>query len=341
MLTTVVGYSPHDSITHTEGTVAVAAQREEPELKLVVDQKISVANEVVSLTLRPMEDVPLPRWTPGSHIDLVLPTGDVRQYSLCGDPDDGTTWRVGVLRDPSSRGGSVFVHDTLQEGDHIVTRGPRNHFELSPAKRYVFLAGGIGVTPLIPMAASVAATDAEWELIYCARSRASMGYIGELQERFGSRVTVNADDECGLFDIATRFREVEPETHVYACGPAPLLDALTAATQHWPPGSIHMERFEPLAIDTTNDSAFTVALARRGLELDVPADRSVLEVLKDAGVPILSSCTEGTCGTCEVAVLEGEVDHRDAVLSEEERASNEMMMVCVSRCRGRRLVLEL
>jgi ferredoxin-NADP reductase len=256
---------------------------------------------------------------------------------------DRTTYRIGILRDPHSRGGSTYVHETLQVGDVLEVRGPRNHFALEPSTSYVFAAGGIGVTPLIPMASEAAASGADFTILYCGRSRASMGFLDELNELFGDHLVVNADDESGLFDLAGYLREPRPGTMVYACGPAPFLDATIAAASAWPSGTVQVERFEPIEVDESSNVEFEVELASSGAVLTVPEDRSILQVLTDHDVRVLSSCTEGTCGTCEVGVLAGgdNIDHRDAVLSPEEWESGEMMMVCVSRCRRGRLLLDL
>ncbi len=293
------------------------------------------------LTLRSPSGDSLPDWTPGAHIDLVLPNGLVRQYSLCGPSADRRSWRIGVLRDVASRGGSEFVHSSLTEGDIVTVRGPRNTFELAPAENYLFIAGGIGVTPLIEMAREAERRGAEWSFLYCGRNAESMALLDELQSDFGDRLRVHTDAESGFFDFAGEFAQQRPSTTIYACGPGPFLDVITAATSHWPSGSVRFERFAPITIDGAINTEIDIELARKGRTLTVPADQSILQVLREAGVPILSSCGEGTCGACEVAVLEGKVDHRDSVLSEEEQQSNEMMMVCVSRCRGRRLVLDL
>lgn len=316
----------------------------EPEVgpirEVVVAAVERAAEDIVSVTLRSGTGEDLPAWSPGSHVDLLLPGDLVRQYSLCGSPADRATWRIGVLRERDGRGGSAYVHDLLRAGDRVRVAGPRNHFALEPAKRYLFLAGGIGVTPLIPLAEQARA-QGEVSFVYCARSRRAMGYLTQLERDWGADLVVNADDEVGLFDVAGYLAEPEEETLIYACGPAPFLDAVAEAARAWPSGALHVEHFTPAEHDTSGDTAFDVELSLSGRTLRVPADRSVLQVLRDHDVPILSSCTEGTCGTCEVPVLEGEIDHRDVVLSDEEKDSGEMMMVCVSRCRGPRLVLEI
>jgi ferredoxin-NADP reductase len=320
--------------------VRTAAATEET-FRVEVAEKTALSPGIVSLTLRQSANEDMPAWEPGAHIDLVLPNGLVRQYSLCGSVEDWRSWRLGVLREPVSRGGSTYIHDTLRVGDPLEVRGPRNHFALLPSPRYVFVAGGIGVTPLIPMAEQAERQGAAWVMIYCGRSREAMGYLDELQRRFGAHLIVNADDESGLFDVAGYFGTPRDDTLVYACGPTPLLDAISSATNAWPSGSVRFERFTPIKSDDSANVAFDVELARSGRTFTVPPDRSILEVLRGASVRVLSSCTEGTCGTCEVAVLRGTIDHRDSVLTPEEQETNEMMMVCVSRSRGERLVLDL
>lgn len=315
---------------------------EEPTFELVVTARTSMSRDIVSLTLSSPSTDALPIGEPGSHIDLLLPDGLVRQYSLCGPVEDRTSYRIGVLRDPASRGGSRYVHESLHPGDTVVVRGPRNHVPLVPSPRYLFAAGGIGVTPLLPMASEALRKGAEIVFLYCARSREAMGYLSELQQLLGERLIVHADEESGIFDLQAFFAQPQAETEVYACGPAPFLDATLLATQAWRAGTVHVERFAPLVFDEAENVPFDVELTRSGQVLHVPADQSILEVLTAAGARVLSSCTEGTCGTCEVGVVGGgPLQHRDAVLSDEERDSGEMMMVCVSRCSGARLLLDL
>lgn len=329
-------------MTHATLPTNDVATLGEPRFEARVTEKLQASPDVVVLTLQSPGDGDLSSWTPGAHVDIALPNGLVRQYSLCGSPEDLSTYRVGILRDPGSRGGSTYIHDELSVGDTVLLRGPRNHFELVPSSRYVFIAGGIGVTPLIPMATAALHAGHVIEFIYCARSRAAMPFLSELEERFGDRLRVHADDESGLFDLEGLFRQPRPDTLVYVCGPTPFLDATIRATNDWPSGAVHFERFSALELDEDSNVPFDVELARDGRVLSVPADHSLLAVLNDNGIRVLSSCAEGTCGTCEVAVLGGDrIVHRDAVLSPEEQASGEMMMVCVSRCAGGRLLLDL
>ncbi|MCX4438307.1 MULTISPECIES: PDR/VanB family oxidoreductase [Streptomyces] len=307
------------------------------ETELAVAEREFVADGVLSLTLRHPLGEELPVWEPGAHVDVVLGAGLERQYSLCGDPADRRAWRIAVLREPDGRGGSSYVHEQLGAGDKVRVRGPRNHFALAPAARYRFVAGGIGITPILPMLAAAQAAGAEWTLLYGGRTRDSMAFTGEL-ERYGDRVTIAPQDECGLLDLDSVLTGVPEGTLVYCCGPGPLLDAVEARC---PAGLLRVERFRPKVQETGGDGEFEVELARSGRTLTVPADASVLDTVRGAGVEVLFSCTEGTCGTCETDVLEGTPDHRDSVLTDEEREAGETMLICVSRCLGKRLVLDL
>ncbi|WP_416968126.1 PDR/VanB family oxidoreductase [Streptomyces sp. 4F14] len=311
-------------------------------LDLVAERKETVADGVVLLTLRAPDGRPLPQWQPGAHIDLVLGAGLVRQYSLCGDPADRSRYQVAVLREPESRGGSRHVHDALAEGEPVRVHGPRNHFPLVKAKKYLFIAGGIGITPILPMIAAVNATRADWTLLYGGRTRASMAFGETLQRAYGKRVSLRPQDEYGLLDLPALLGKPQRKAVVYTCGPEPLLAAVEAGCEKWPSGTLHLERFAPkqdLAAEPL--TTFEVELARSGRTLTVSEGMSVLEAVENAGVPVMTSCEEGICGTCETKVLSGEIDHRDSVLDEQERAAGDTMMICVSRAKGNRLVLDL
>jgi ferredoxin-NADP reductase len=317
----------------------------EHELELVLEHKEPVADEVVRLVLRRPDGGALPAWEPGAHVDLVLADDVVRQYSLCGDPNDLSVLEVAVLREDEGRGGSQHVHDKLVEGDIVLVRGPRNHFPLVEADRYLFIAGGIGITPILPMIAQVHASGAEWGLVYGGRTRFSMAFRAELEQRYPGRVTVHPMDEVGLLDLPTLLAEpgaTATDLAVYCCGPEGLLTAVEERCAGWPKGALHVERFAPKvgAIDGPRES-FEVELAQTGTTLTVPADRSILDVVEESGVQVLSSCQEGTCGTCETEVLSGVPDHRDSVLTDEEQAAGDTMMICVSRSCSARLVLDL
>ncbi|WP_419992635.1 PDR/VanB family oxidoreductase [Streptomyces boninensis] len=311
------------------------------ELDLVVTDRRRVADWVLALTLQHPAGRELPPWEPGAHVELLLRDGLVRQYSLCSRPADRGSWRIAVLREEAGRGGSAYVHDHLPAGARVRVRGPRNSFALRPAARYLFIAGGVGITPILPMAAAAEEAGADWSLLYGGRSRAAMAFLDELAA-YVDRVRVVPQDESGLLDLAPYARAPQPGTLVYCCGPGPLLDAVEARCASWPQGTLNVERFQPHTPSRTEaDNAFELVLARSGRTLTVPADASVLETVRAAGVEVLFSCAEGTCGTCETDVLDGTPDHRDSLLTEEEQRAGESMMICVSRCRGDRLVLDL
>ncbi|MEW2398213.1 PDR/VanB family oxidoreductase [Streptomyces sp. NPDC046862] len=312
---------------------------------LTVTARALAANGVVSLTLRRSDGGPLPSWTPGAHIDVILDGDDgghlVRQYSLCGRPAERGAWQIAVLREPQGRGGSAYVHDHLREGATVRVRGPRNNFPLRPAARHLFIAGGVGITPILPMVEAAAAAGADWRLLYGGRTRTSMAFLDRLTSH-GDRVLIRPQDEYGLLDLAAHLGDPEEGTLVHACGPEPLLEAVREQCAGWPPGTLGVERFAPArAAETGPTGAFELELARSGLTLTVPPDRSVLETVEEAGVAVDFSCREGTCGTCETDVLEGRPDHRDSLLTEAERAAGDTMLICVSRSCGPRLVLDL
>jgi ferredoxin-NADP reductase len=313
----------------------------EVDLRLRVDRRATGAEGVVVLDLRDPAGADLPEWQPGAHVDLRLPGGLTRQYSLCGDPADRSVWRIGVLREPESRGGSRHVHEELHEGAEVDVRGPRNHFPLVPAPRYLFIAGGIGITPILPMIAAADGAGARWELHYGGRSRRSMAFLESL-EQISGHLTLHPQDEVGLIDLDALLGTPQPDTLVYCCGPEPLLVAVEQRCADWPAGALHLERFAPKDVgEPVLTGAFEVELALTGRTLTVPPEKSILSVVEEAGVQVLSSCQEGTCGTCETAVLAGEVDHRDSLLTPDEQAANDTMFICVSRAACPKLVLEL
>jgi ferredoxin-NADP reductase len=328
-----------ETVQHRTTSVTVVASEFEADVR--VEDKRTAADGVAVLALREVNDHPLPPWTPGAHIDLVLDGAPTRQYSLCGDPADHHVWRLGVLRDPDGRGSSLYVHDKLQAQDTIRVRGPRNNFPLVDSPRYLFIAGGIGITPLLPMIAAAEAAGADWRLVYGGRQRASMAFLDELAG-YGDRVSVRPQDETGLLDLDGLLGTPQEGTRVYCCGPEPLLAAVEQRCAGWPSGSLHVERFSPKPMtEPARAEAFELVLAQSEVTVAVPPDRSILEVVEEAGIGVLSSCAEGTCGTCETAVLEGVPEHRDSVLSDEERQANDCMMICVSRSCTERLVLDL
>ncbi|WP_329457421.1 PDR/VanB family oxidoreductase [Streptomyces sp. NBC_01497] len=331
----------------------------EAEFPLVVARREAVADGVVRFTLAHPDGAELPAWAPGAHLDLLLAPGLERQYSLCGDPDDRSVLRVAVLREAAGRGGSQHAHDKLTEGSVVRVRGPRNHFALVDASRYLFVAGGIGITPLLSMIAAVAARGADWRLAYGGRSRASMAFAERLAARHPERVALYPRDEAGPLDLDGLLGVPRADTAVYCCGPESLLTAAEERCSAWPRGALHTERFAPrpeAAAGTAGGAAeaapggpasgtapgtFEVELAASGRTVTVRPDSSILQAVEEAGIQVLSSCREGTCGTCETDVLAGEPDHRDSLLTAGERAANDVMFICVSRCRSGRLVLDL
>ncbi|WTN46280.1 PDR/VanB family oxidoreductase [Streptomyces sp. NBC_00631] len=309
---------------------------------LTVVAKERAAEGIVSFTLAHPDGARLPDWTPGSHIDVVLPNRTTRQYSLCGDRWDAHTYRIAVLREPWGRGGSAYMHDELKVGDRVGVGGPRNNFPLVPSQKYLFIAGGIGVTPLLPMIRQAEFLSTDWQLLYGGRTRESMAFCEELATAYGERVHIVPQDERGLLDLAAWLGTPRPATKVYCCGPAPLLTAVEAACAAWPSYAMRAERFTAAAQTApVQRASFKVELRRTGRTVIVTPDVSVLELVRRAGVEVLSSCEQGTCGTCLTPVLEGRPDHRDSVLADHERAANDCMLVCVSRSCGDRLVLDL
>ncbi|WP_245635945.1 PDR/VanB family oxidoreductase [Herbiconiux solani] len=326
-----------------------------PEFELVVTEARSVAVDVLMLTLRAADPSagPLPEWLPGAHLDVRVQPGVERQYSLCGDPADREHYRIAVLREPDGRGGSEHLHAHAAAGTVLTARGPLNHFALVPpvaGARYEFVAGGIGITPLLPMLDAVSRAGAEFVLHYAGRSLERMPFVDELVERYGDAVSVYAADAGRRLDLGAFGRELAgvPDSaapgFVYCCGPARMLAELeaVAVSAGWPASALHLERFEAReATEPVRHESFEVELELSGMTLEVPPDRTILDVVEEAGVLVLSSCREGTCGTCETPVVSGEVDHRDSVLTPAEQESNEVMMICVSRAACPRLVLEL
>lgn len=329
---------PHE---RGESGEAVSRLTGETMTEAVIEAKDEASEGVVTLTLRPTSGMPFPAWQPGSHVDLVLPGVRTRQYSLSGDPADCATYRLGVLREAASRGTSEYVHAGLRAGDVVRVVGPRNHFRLVDTPRVRFIAGGIGITPILPMIRQAQAAGVDWHLTYGGRTRTSMAFLDELAA-YGDRVTIAPQDEVGLLDLPAILGEPRADTKVYCCGPGPLLDAVEAACAGWPRGTLHTERFaaKPLTEPVRAD-AFEVELRGSGRTLTVNPQTSILDALHDAGIPTVSSCAEGTCGTCETTVLEGVPDHRDSVLEDTEREANDCMMICVSRSCTAKLVLDL
>ncbi|SDU74855.1 PDR/VanB family oxidoreductase [Gordonia westfalica] len=308
-------------------------------VRVRVTARRPVADRVDEFVLSSASGEPLPAWSAGSHVDLVAPSGVVRQYSLC--PAGAGSYRVVVERRADGRGGSMSVHDDLAVADEAWISVPRNHFALTRALGYVFVAGGIGITPILALIDEARAAGRPWRLLYIGRSRAEMAYADELAAAHPDHVTVHESRVSGRLNLGEALAGLPRGTAVYACGPATMLDAVADACAPQPAVDSFTERFTAAIADRVPSEEFELSLAMSGVTLTVPEDRTILEALDGAGVVAPSSCREGMCGTCETGVVSGEVDHRDAVLSPEERSENESMMICVSRCTSGRLVLEL
>ncbi|WP_406009353.1 PDR/VanB family oxidoreductase [Streptomyces sp. NBC_00637] len=294
-------------------------------LRLLVTVRREIAEGVVQLRL---EGGGLPRWEAGAHLDLVLPSGLVRQYSLCGDPRDTSSYTVAARLVGDGRGGSREVHEQLREGTEVEVRGPRNRFPLVEAPSYVFVAGGIGITPVLPMLRALA-EGAEWRLLYAGRTRASMPFLDEIEKLGGEgRVTVVE----GRPDLDALLTDLPEGTAVYCCGPQGLMAAVQQRVPH-----VRLERFTAGAV--RDGDPFEVELGRTGRVVAVAAGSTVLAAVRAELPDTLYSCEQGFCGTCRQRVLAGEVDHRDELLTDAERADS--MLICVSRARGGRLVLDM
>lgn len=304
------------------------------------------ATGILSFELMRSDGAALPPFSAGSHIDVHLPGGLIRQYSLCNDPAEQLHYRIAVLRDPASRGGSVAMHDALEEGDIITISEPRNHFRLVRAKKTLLFAGGIGITPLLCMARRLNTMDADFALHYCTRSADRTAFREEITaSEFAANVQFHHDDGVAhqKLDLPALIAQPEPGTHVYVCGPTGFIDWVvqTASQQGWPGDQVHVEYFGASPHDTTGNKPFQVKLASSGALYDIPADKSVAQALQEHGVGIPVSCEQGVCGTCVTGVLEGECDHRDLYFTDQEKSLHDQFTPCCSRARGNLLVLDL
>lgn len=315
-------------------------------LAVTVVRKQQEAQDIVSFELARADGAPLPAFSAGSHIDVQVPGGLSRQYSLCNDAAEHHRYRIAVLRDPASRGGSVAMHDALQEGDVLHISEPKNHFPLHPAQRTLLFAGGIGVTPLLCMAQRLSAIGAEFTLHYCTRSPQRTAFQVEIAaSALAPRVKFYFDRGLSSQELHLESILATPDagTRLYVCGPPGFIDYVVGAAkaQGWSADQIHLEYFGAIPRDTAGDTAFEVRLASSGKSFTVQAGQSVVQALQAHGIEILTSCEQGVCGTCITRVLEGEPDHRDLYFTPEEHAKNDQFTPCCSRSRSRTLVLDL
>jgi ferredoxin-NADP reductase len=343
------------------------------DLRLTVTDRREVARDVVALTLMDPDAARLPDWAPGAHVTLRLTDDLAREYSLCGDRRDAHSYTVAVQRERSGRGGSAWIHDRLTEGAEVTVSRPRNTFRLTPAQRYLFVAGGIGITPLLPMIEAADAMGIPWRLLYLGHDRDRLAFASRLEDLgvngVGARPwpgataeqnrilegqgTASGDDgprsvfthvsaELGRCDLRRELGEHAEGRKVFACGPQSLLDDLTSIAEAWPPGTYTSERFSAAALPApARTTAFDVVLGNSGRRVTVPPETTVAEALRRAGTSVVTSCGEGVCGTCELGVLRGAPDHRDSVLDPGERESAGCFFPCVSRSLTDELVVDL
>jgi len=301
-----------------------------------------IAESIKRFELRHPERASLPPFTAGSHLPVVTPSGALRRYSLCNDPQEVDRYEIAVKREAAGRGGSIGMVDRLRVGDRIAVAAPRSEFSLAPrAKRFLFIAGGIGITPILSMMRHLATTGAApFRLVYLTRNAASTAFADVLASDFAAVTTIHHDegDPERAFDLWPLL-EKPTNAHIHCCGPRALMDAVRDMSGHWPFRAVHFESFGVDAATRSHDAPFEVRLARSSRTIPVPANQSILEALRAAGVHVRSSCEAGSCGSCRTGLLEGDVEHRDFVLGEDERTRE--IMVCCSRARSGLLVLDL
>ena len=319
-----------------------AESAEPPFMDLRVARKAQVAQDIWCFDLRHPDGAALPPFTAGAHLTVQLPDGMRRNYSLCSDPAYNTCYQIAVKRDAQGRGGSMRMADAVHEGALVPVSVPRNNFELAArASAFLFIAGGIGITPILSMMRQLRRTAAApFKLIYCTRDSAATAFGDLLADEFGGQVEIHHDhgDIDQAYDFWPVF-ETPGNAQVYCCGPRGLMDAVADMSGHWPSGSVHFESFGVDASAWAANEAFTVRLQRSDRRIAVAADQSILEALRACGQPVTSSCESGTCGSCRTGLIAGDVEHRDMVLGDDEKSSQ--IMVCVSRARGGELVLDL
>ncbi|MDN5925859.1 MAG: PDR/VanB family oxidoreductase [Hyphomicrobiales bacterium] len=306
---------------------------------MLVSARRPLTAQIEEFTLMPADGAPLPEYGPGAHVTVRTPSGAMRRYSLV-DESGGNAYTIAVKREPQSRGGSQSMHDAATPGSMLMVAPPENEFELVEADDYLLIAGGIGVTPIYAMARRIKQAGKSFRIIYVSRNADEAAYLDEMKEAFGEHLVVHHDegDPERLYDFWDHFEKPAP-LHVYCCGPKPLMEEIEAISGHWTEGRVHFEDFKPIEIVRADDVDFDVELARSGKTVRVPADRSILEAVRDAGVTTSSSCESGTCGSCKTRLIAGDVDHRDMVLMDEERRGS--IMICVSRAKSGSLVLDL
>ena len=309
-------------------------------MRMTVMKRRMLTPTIAEFTLGPASDAELPGYGPGAHITVQTPSGAMRRYSLIGPGDEPQTYVIAVKKEPESRGGSQSMHDEAVEGTELLVEPPENEFPLKNAPKYMLIAGGIGITPIYAMARQLESEGKSFRIIYCTRSPEETAYLDELKDEFGNKLLVHHDggDPDKVYDFWDHFAEPQ-NMHVYCCGPKPLMEEIKSISGHWPEGRVNFEDFKPVEIIRPDDIEFEVELAKSGKTVTVPADRSILEAVRDSGIPTVSSCESGTCGTCKTRLVAGDVDHRDMVLMDDEK--DDYIMICISRARSGNLVIDL
>jgi len=311
-------------------------------MPLRVTRNDAIAVGIHLLEFRAAAGKQLPEFSAGAHITIRVPNGLLRKYSLCNDPAERDRYQIAVKRESNGRGGSCSLIDNVKPGDELIVSAPANDFGLPPrAQDFLFIAGGIGVTPMMAMIHETLAQGKRFRLFYCSRSPETTAFRAELgAPRFKEMVTIHYDqgDPSRSLDLRPVLAERKNREHLYCCGPRPLMEAVRAMTDHWSPTAVHFEAFSEAETHKADDRPFKVKLTRSGEVLDVPTDKTILEVLRERGLDVPSSCETGTCGTCRTRLLEGEADHRDLVLAEHER--KDAIMICVSRARSEEITID-
>lgn len=330
------------------GNIAMTAIKASPsssdmdieEVRAVIRQLRWEADGVISVELTAVDGSPLPAWEPGAHIDITLPNRVMRQYSLCGDPDRLDTYRIAVVRERASRGGSEYIHSFLRVGQQVTVSVPRNHFHLLDYPAYTFIAGGIGITPILAMLRHAERAGIPWRLFYTGKSLGQMSFVDELR-KFGDRVHFIPRDTSPRLSLPEVLANTAPGSSIYSCGPQSMVDELSLLSETSTDVDIRTERFTPSDAKDYINAEHTLTLSRSNLTVHVPAEKTFLAALSEAGVKVPTSCATGICGTCEVRVLAGVPEHRDDVLSGPDRKRTDCMYVCVSRAKTESVVLDL
>lgn len=309
-------------------------------LTMKVAERRQLTEHICEFTLEPVNGQELPPFTPGAHITVETPSGAMRRYSLVNDGTAPDVYKIALKREVNGRGGSMSMHDDAVVGTELRVEVPENTFELTDAKEYLLIAGGIGVTPIYAMSQHLLREDKPFRVIYCTRTEEDTAFLADMKEALGDRLTLHHDggDPDQVYDFWDHFEE-QRDMKVYCCGPQPLLEEIEAISGHWPEGRVIFEDFKPVEVVRADDQPFEVKLEKSGKTVHVPEDRSILEAIRESGVPTVSSCESGTCGTCKTRLISGEVDHRDMVLMDEEK--DKFVMICVSRAKEGELVLDL